>query len=219
MSVFWFLIWFVLSAILLGASLWSLLILFRQKKAWEIFATKHKLIFNRGTFMGPAEISGMIDDYKIAFYTAERQSPDARKKRYVSVIELTAPTGLFDGGVAGTQEMLTFMQSLPQVHFFKVEAEGWDETHRVFVREDLSAASYFTPEKLDVFSSILKTRNADVFIVFTDENYLVRLETTDPMQDADKIEKVVLRIKVLMGRMAITDEERKNLAALAQPQS
>lgn len=216
MSVFWFLIWFVLSAILLGASVWSLLILLRQKKAWESFATMHKLIFSRGTFMGPAEISGMIDEYKVAFYTAERQSTDVRKKRYVSVIELTAPEGLFDGGVAGTQEMLTFMQSLQQVHFFKIEVEGWDETHRIFVREDLSAAAYFTPDKLDVFANILKTRNADVFIVFTNENYLVRLETTDPMQDADKIEKVVLRIKGLMERMAITGEERQRISALAQ---
>lgn len=216
MSVFWFLIWFVLSAILLGTSAWSLLILLRQKKAWSDFATKHKLIFNRGTFMGPAEISGMIDDYKIAFYTAERQSTDVRKKRYVSVIELTASEGLFDGGVAGTQEMLTFMQSLQQVHYFKVEAQGWDETHRIFVRNDLSAAAYFTPDKLEVFASILKTRNADVFIVFTDENYLVRLETSDPMQDADKIEKVVLRIKTLMGRMVIPAEERQRINALAQ---
>lgn len=216
MTAFWFFIWFVLSAILLGASAWSLMILLRQKKAWEVFATRHKLIFNRGTFMGPAQISGMIDDYKIDFYTAERQTTDARSKRYVSVIELTAPEGLFDGGVAGTQEMLIFMQSLQQVHSFKIEAEGWDDTHRVFVREDKSASAYFTPDKIDVFSNILKTKNADVLIVFTDSQHLVRLETTDPMQDPDKIEKVVMRIKSLMARMRIPEDERKAIAAIAQ---
>lgn len=199
--MFWFFIWFVLSAILLGASVWSFLILVRQKKAWESYAHKHKLIFNRGTLMGPAEISGMLDDYKIAFYTAERQMTDVRKRRYVSVVELTAPEGLFDGGVAGTQEMLTFMQSLEKIHFYKVEMEGWDETHRVFVRDDDVASAYFTPERLGIFSNILKTRNADVLIVFTDKEFLVRLETTDPMQDAAKIEKIVARIASLMGQI------------------
>jgi len=212
--MFWFFIWFVLSSILIGASVWSFLILMRQKRAWEDYARKKHLVFQRGTLMGPAEMNGVIDNYKIAFYTAQRQSADVRSRRYVSVVELTAPDGLFDGGTAGTKEMLAFMQSLARIHPFKIEHEGWDPDNHVFVKHDQVAQAYFTPDKLEVFSTVLKTRNADVLIVFTPDEFLIRMETTDPMQDAGKIDKIVSRQIALAEKMRISSEERQRLAAL-----
>ncbi len=199
--MFWVFIWFVLSAIVIGASVWSLQILLRQKKAWEAYAKRRNMSFTKGTFMGPAEIAGVIDSYKINFFTAERQTLDARGKRFVSVIELQIAQGLFDGGVAGTKEMLVFMQSLSQLHPYPVKKEGWDADHTIFVRADASANAYFTAEKLDTFEQVLKTRNADVLIVFNDQELVVRMETADPMMDADKIDKIVSRQIALMDKM------------------
>jgi hypothetical protein len=213
----WILIWVVLSAILLGATLWSLQILLRQKKAWEAYARKKGLAFNKGTFMGNAEINGQIGNYKVAFFSAERQESDIRRKRFVTGIEFTLFEAIIDGGVAGTQEMLAFMQSLTKLHPYNVE--GWEQGHYLFVRTDAVAKAYFTPDRLNVCADILKTRNADVVLAFGVDQVILRVETADPMQDAEKIDKITTRLISLMDKLRIDDAERQALAKLAKPQS
>lgn len=214
--MFWIFIWFVLSAIVIGASVWSLQILLRQKKAWETFAKKHNFTYQRGTFMGPAEMSGSIGEYKIAFFTAERTTLDVRGKRYVSVIEVQLLEGIIDGGVAGTKEMQTFMNSLEQLHPYPVSREGCDPTHTIHVRDTAVADAYFTPARIDVFEQVLKTRGADVIIVFNHEEFVLRMETTDPMMDPAKIEKVINRQMALAEKMRITAEQRAEYMAKKQ---
>jgi hypothetical protein len=153
--------------------------------------------------MGPAEIAGTINEYTVNFFTAERQTEDMRGKRYVSVIEIAVKEGLFDGGVAGTKELQPFMQSLNALHPYVVEKEGWEKSHAIFVREDAPANEYFKSDKLNLFAQVLGTRNADVLIVFNNEEIIIRMETTDPMLSAEKIEKIVTRQIVLLGKIRL----------------
>lgn len=210
----WVFLWIVLSVILLGSTFWSFAILLRQKAAWEAFAKAKNFTFKRGTLMGPAEMSGVIGDYKLSFFTAERQAVDVRSRRFVTVAEIELSEGVVDGAVMGTQEMLPFMQSLDLIHPFTIEGHGWETGMYAFIKNDAAIKAYLTPERLEVFSGILKTRNADVFIVFHDAQLVVRLETVDPMQDPDKIEKIVRRVMGLMDKVRLTSEQRaafKNL--------
>ncbi len=210
----WIFIWFLLSAILIGASVWSYNILMRQKKAWEIFAKARNFTFVKGTSMGPAEMSGVIGDYKLAFFTAERQDNDIRNKRYLTVVEFDLVEGLFNGGVAGTKEMLPFMQSLVKLKPYTVDLSFWDKAdHFMFMQNEAASKAYLTPERLETINTILKTRNADCVVIFNDQQIVIRLETTDPMQDAEKIDKIVKRIMALCDKLRIAPEERKALNA------
>lgn len=210
----WILLWIVLSAILLGSTAWSLSILLKQKAAWEAFAKSKNFTFKRGTFMGPAEMSGVIGDYKLAFFTAERQTADARSRRYVTVLEVELAEGVVNGAVMGTQEMLPFMQSLDLIKPYAVEGHGWEKGMYAFVRNEGAVKTYLTDERLEGYSTILKTRNADVLVVFHDTQFIVRLETSDPMQDADKIDKITKRMMGLMDKLRVTPEERAQLKTL-----
>lgn len=209
----WVFIWVILSAILLGATAWSLRILFRQKAAWEAYAKSKSFTFKRGTFMGPAEMSGVIGDYKVAFFTAERQGEDMRTRRFVTVVEIDLVDGAVDGAVMGTQEMLPFMQSLDLIHPHQVE--GWEQGYYTFIKNDAVVKQYLTKERLDVFLTLLKTKNADVMVVFHEKQIVVRMETSDPMQDADKIDKVITRQIALMEKLRITPEQRELYKAAA----
>lgn len=211
----WVFLWFVLSVILIGSSVWSFMILQRQKSAWEKFAKEKNFTFQRGTTMGPAEMSGVIGNYKVSFFTAERQGVDVRTKRYVTSIEFVLAEGVIDSVAMGTPEMLAFMQSLNLLHPYKINLAEWDAAHTVFVKNDNVALEYLTAERLDAFSQILKTRNADVIIIFNTEELVVRLETSDPMQDADKIDKISKRIIGLCEKVRLSPEERKRIAVLA----
>lgn len=211
----WVFLWIVLSAILIGATLWSLQILLRQKAAWEQYAKTKKFTFNRGTFMGPAEMSGVIGDYKVSFFTAERPGVDVRTKRYVTVMEIDLIDGLVDGGVAGTAEMLTFMQSLDKLHPLKIDHPAWEEGLFSFVRHDEVTKAFFTAPRAEALVQILKTKNADVLFMYNDKEVVIRLETSDPMQNADKIDKIVKRTIGLCERLRITPEQRESIMALA----
>jgi len=204
----WILLWVVLSGILMGATLWSLQILMRQKTAWEQFAKSKNFTFRKGTFMGPAEMNGVIGDYKLSFFTAERAGPDIRSRRYVTALEIDLVEGLIDGGVMGTKEMLPFMQSLDKLKPYKIEVEGWDPNHFAFAKHDAVMSAYLTKDRIDAFMNILKTKNADVLVLFNDKETVLRLETSDPMQDAAKIEKIVTRLMGLTDKLRITPEER-----------
>ncbi len=207
----WIFVWVVLSSILLGATAWSLRILLRQKAAWEAYAKTKSFTFKRGTFMGPAEMSGVIGDYKLAFFTAERQGDDMRTRRFVTVLEIDLGDGSVDGAVMGSQEMLPFMQTLELIHPYPVE--GWDKGYYAFIKNDAVVKAYLTKERLDVFETILKTKNADVLIVFHEKQMVVRLETSDPMQDAEKIDKIVTRQIALMEKLRITAAQREQYKA------
>lgn len=213
----WLFIWVVLSSIVLGSTLWSLKILMDQKSAWEKFAKAKSFVLNKGTFTGPAEMNGMIGAYKFSFFTAERDGEDIKNRRLMTVLEMDLADGLVDGCVMGTQKMLPFMQSLQKLHPFVVETAPWDAAHFVFARNDAAVKAYLTPERLDILAQILKTKNADVVVLFNDSELLVRMETTDPMKNVDKLDKIVARLMTLVDKLRITPDERARLQALAPP--
>lgn len=211
----WILLWLVLSAILIGATLWSLQILMRQKAAWDKYAKMKGFTFNRGTFMGPGEMNGVIGDYRLSFFTAERAGADVRTRRYVTVLEINLIDGLIDSGALGTKEMLPFLQTLDKLHPLIIEGAPFEEGTHVFAKSDTVMKAYLTQERIETLASILKTKNADTLVLFNEKEVVVRLETSDPMQDADKIDKIVNRLIALTEKLRITSEERARLMALA----
>lgn len=211
----WILLWLVLSAILIGATLWSLQILMRQKAAWEKYAKAKNFTFNRGTFMGPGEMNGVIGDYRLAFFTAERAGVDVRTRRYVTVLEINLIDGLIDSGALGTKEMLPFLQTLDKLHPLKIEGAPFEVGTHVFAKNDTVMKAYLTKDRIETLANILKTKNADALVLFNEKELVLRLETSDPMQDADKIDKIVTRLIALTEKLRITSEERERLMALA----
>lgn len=211
----WLFIWIVLSSIVIGSTLWSLKILMDQKGAWEKFAKDKKFILNKGTLMGPAEMNGVIGEYKLSFFTAERDGEDSRNRRLMTVMEINLIDGGVDGGVFGTQKMLPFMQSLDKLHSYKIEGVSWEDGHFAFVHNDEAVRAYLTADRLDAMSQILKTKNADVVVLFNARELLVRMETSDPMKNTEKLDKITKRTMTLMEKLRVTPEQRAQYMAVA----
>lgn len=207
----WFLLWFVLAAIILGASGWSTVILFRQKKAWEGFANKNKMAYIKGRVMAPPAVEGYIDRYKISLFTAQRQMPDARSHRYLSVVEITLPDPLIDGGAAGTPEMFAFIESLGTLRPIEIASDKWNKEDRFFVRHKAAVENYLTPERIETVARILKTKNADVLFIFDGQTAVIRLETSDPILDENKMDKIIRRLIADAEKLKIGEEERAAL--------
>ncbi len=207
----WVLLWLVLSAIILGASVWSMLILFRQKKAWQEFSVKHSMTYAAGRFMGPPTLDGFIDKYRVSFFTAERQSPDVRTRRFVTVVEIVFPEGVINGAALGTTEMVPFMESLSNLSPMPITHEKWDASYRAFARNRDAVRMYLTPARLDHVIQLLSTRNADVIVIFDENQGVVRVETSDPILDPVKAEKVILRLIKHSQGLRISKQERAEI--------
>ncbi len=207
----WIMIWVLLSSVVIGATLWSLKILFDQKGAWEKFAKAHNFSLNKGTLMGPAEMNGVIGDYKFSFFAAERDGADIRSRRMLTVMEVNLVDGLVDGAAMGTEKILPFLQSLDKLHSYKIEHPSWDNGLFAFARNDSVVAAYLTPERIDVICQLLKTKNADVLVLFNDHEALVRMETSDPMKDVEKLDKITKRVMALLEKLRLSPQERETL--------
>lgn len=77
-----------------------------------------------------------------------------------------------------------------------------------FIHNDGAVRAYLEPDRIETIAQILKTRNADAVIIFNHQEVLIRLETVDPIQETEKIDKVVKRTIALCDRLRITPEQR-----------
>lgn len=194
MSFLGFTIWFVISAILIGATLWSTSILLKQKRAWEAFAKKHKMAYDKGRFMSSPSVTGHMQGYRVALFSAERQALDVRQRRMMTALEITLPGGLVDGAAVGSTEMLPFLNSLTALKPYTPKSEIWSGDLHFFARNIDILEAWLTDERLTHIVAIAGTKNSDNLFMFDDVQGIIRIETRDPLSDPDKIEKAAMRL-------------------------
>jgi hypothetical protein len=211
----WWLLWFVLSAVLLGATVWSLIILFRQKKAWEAYAKRKNLTFNKGNFSGSCEMEGTIDGFHVSFFSATQQKEDSRKNRQLTVMQLTLPKPFINAIGAGTAEMLPFLNSLTEVSPHPLESDKWDsKNNHLFTKNKQAVEQFLTPERLTILNNILKMKNSDNLILLEEEQGVFRFETSNPMTELETIDKLVAKLMVSIKKLVSSEQELTSLQAL-----
>lgn len=209
MSIWWFL-WIILSFVLLGTTVWSLVILFKQKKAWSAYAKRHSLIYTKGTFSGPCEVEGNLDGFKISLFTALQQKEDSRKNRQLTVLQLILPKPFVKAFAAGTQEMLPFLNAITPLSPHSIENSKWDsKANHIFSKNKEAVDKFLTEERVVTLNNILKLSNSDILIIISDEDGVFRFETTNPLTDLDKIEKLISK---LMANIKALRPDEKEIA-------
>lgn len=217
----WIFLWLILAIIILGATFWSTIILYRQKSAWERFARMHKMTYKRGGLMESPAVEGSIGQATVSVFSAQRQNEDERKNRMMSVVEISLPHGMIDGGAAGTSEMLPFMRTLNTLRPMDVEHERWDPTYTLMARNQDTVRGYLTPDRVEALAHILILKNADILVMFDGNQAVVRVETVDPMLQPAKLDKIIKRILADGEKLAVGEEELQAILAqaLAQEES
>lgn len=213
----WIFLWFILAIIILGATSWSTVILYRQKSAWERFARMHKMVYRRGKLMESPTVEGSIGQAIISIFSAQRQNEDERKSRMMSIMEITLPHGMIDGGAAGTSEMLPFMHTLDTLRPMEISGEHWKPDYVLMGRNQDALKHYFTPDRVDALAHILILKNADILVMFDGSQAVVRVETVDPMLHPAKLDKIIKRILADGEKLAISEGEVKRIQAEAKP--
>ena len=214
MSIWWFL-WFILSAIMLGTTGWSLVILFKQKKAWEAYAKKKGLVFSKGTFSGPCGIDGSLNGFTVSLFTATQQKEDSRKNRQITVVQISLPKPFLDSLAAGTAEMLPFLNSLNLLTPHAIDSDKFDaQKGHVFTRNKKAIDVYLTEERIVVLNNLLRLANSDNLVILSEEEGVFRFETSNPLTDEGKLEKLIDKLMMNATKLQPSAAEIKKFEKL-----
>ncbi len=210
----WFLLWFILSVILLGATTWSTIILFQQKRAWRAYAKAKGLEFDNGTFFGPCTMDGVIGDYNVSFFTAVQQYEDDRKNRQLTVMQVTANFPFVDAVAAGTKMVLPFLQSLDATTPHNMEGKKWNKAYTIRSRNKPSVSAYLTDERVTILNQILSMPNADILILLDQQEGVFRFETFNPLKNEKQIDAVISKLIARIKKLQTSVEEQNRLSSL-----
>lgn len=207
----WIFLWFVASAFIVGVFSWSLVILQQQKRAWSAFAKKHSLAYIPGKLVEAPAMKGAIFGYQAAFYPDVQASQDQRGQRFVTVLEFDLGVGGVTGAVLGSSNFATFISQIAFNDTMEIDYPEWDKTRIVRTRDTAVLKQYLTSERLGLLHSLMTMNNSTVLYFFDEQSSILHIETSDPIRDAARMEKIVQKITSSLDKLKPTAEERAHL--------
>lgn len=210
-TIFW-LIWFVLSAFVLSVYGWSLRILFQQKAAWKSFAEKNKIEYRAEKVTTPPYISGRYKGYRLYAYTGIQTTSDISGQRFVTIIEIEMGRGIPVPGAVGTKNLGSFILGLNFEQEYVPNSKYWKTDYVLKTRNLAVMKSYMTEKRLKALHTLFSMKNSSVLYFFDDLESVLRIETSDPMRDPVRMEKILERIYAMLEELKLPDAEYKKLA-------
>ncbi|NCC22633.1 MAG: hypothetical protein EOM26_09270 [Alphaproteobacteria bacterium] len=191
MSYLWFFVWFVLSAFILGAFLWSIRVLMQQKKAWQAYAKKYKLPYNKGRFLMSPSIVGDFQNHRLNIYSEEQLSEDTRGTRFRSVVELMRSSDVDASGAIASGHLVPVLNLFDLHEVFAVESELWMPSYSGRTNDVEAMKQYITPERFQSLNRLFRNPKAGFIVIFNPQDILLRYETSDPLHDPRRLDKLV----------------------------
>jgi hypothetical protein len=215
---FW-LLWFVVSAFILSIYAWSLWILYQQKKAWKAFAKKNDLEYRPGRLTEPPFVTGKYRKHKIFLYTSIQETADVRGQRFVTAIEIELGQGLPVPAALGTKEVGYLIMNLRFNMEYEPDSEHWKNSYVLRTTNTAMLDKYLTKERLETIGKLFAMNSASVLFFFDPVEAVLRIETSDPLRDSTRIEKIIDRILRDVEKLKTSAEEQKEIenAANAAP--
>lgn len=204
----WVFLWAVASAFILGVFGWSLFILHQQKRAWSAFAKKHNLSYIPGKMVEAPAMKGAIFGYQVAFFPDIQATQDQRGQRYITVLEFDIGQGGATGAVVGSANFATFISNLAFAETIDVDFPEWDKTRIIRTRDPEVLKAYLTRERLEFLHSVMQMKNSTALFFMDEKNAILHIQTTDPIRDAERLEKIVQKITNSLSKLRLTEAER-----------
>lgn len=213
----WIFIWFLLSSFVLGVFAWSLRILFQQKAAWKAYAKKMNLTYQDGPrFLSSPVLSGSLGPYGFGLYTEEQRTNDTRGQRFSTILEIALRHGLPVMGAMGTQTVIPIIQSLRLDQSVVPQDKDWDPSWMIRTRHAGMVEKYLTPQRLEIIKKIFRMKVLSAFFIFDEQDAVLRIETADPLNDSQRLEKIVKGLIQHAEGLIVKNEERSMLDALVR---
>ncbi len=206
-----FILWFLISAFLLLFWLWTLYVLYNQKRAWKFYADKKKLRYSSNGFYEGSNISGVVDGYKISIFTSEHSELDARSGRRLSAIEINLHSILSVKGAMASGGMVALVEALNMSHEFKPAVKGWDDSYVAKADNIDYMREYLNEDRLGAVLKLMAMDSVWVVLLFSDDASLLRIDTPLPLDNPKKIDDIVKKMIKVARVLELKEGEDKDL--------
>lgn len=198
MNYIWIFVWVLLAIFIVVVFLWSMKILFLQKRAWKAFSKKYNLTFeDENLFSSPAVI-GMYNDTQVQIYSEEQQADDVRGVRFRTVVEVMKPVSIGFSGVIVSGSLREFVSELELSDDYVPPSELWSGRYLVKTNDSRKIKALMTEERIKSVVRLLKNEKSSFLVIFNKEDLLVRYETADALHDPKRLEKLFLLLLDIM---------------------
>ncbi len=207
----WFVLWLLLSLVLIYFFGWTLFILLKQKKAWKAYAVKNNLRYSTKKVLSSPEISGALGDYTVNLFTGEHMAEDARSSRKLTAVEIQLSSTLpVEAGIANG-EMISFIQKFCFKEEMRPKYKDWDNSYIASSDDKVILEKYLTKERFEALMSLMKVKNAWTLLAFRKDISLLRFDTPDPLLSVKKIDSLVNQMLKTAAILELKDGEAEHL--------
>ncbi|MDB2682893.1 hypothetical protein N9Z27_01405 [Alphaproteobacteria bacterium] len=207
----WVLIWLGVALTLLYFMGWNLLILYRQKKAWSIFADKEGLRYDAKNLSASPEMNGTYKDYTVSLFTGEHLAPDGRGSRKLAAIEVQLSSHMPFEAAMASGGMVSFVRELRFNEEVKIKHKNWRKDYIAASNTPFALQSYLTDERVEAIMSLVRVKNGWLILVFKGDTTLLRFDTADPLDKTGKIRAILNRMVDVAQVLELQAGESKQL--------
>jgi hypothetical protein len=159
----------------------------------------------------------VIYDYTVSLFTGEHVSADARGTRKLTAVEVSLSSKMpFNGGI-GSGSMVPIIRNLRLKEEVRLSHSAWNKDYIAASDNRPGLETYLTTERLDALTNLMKTKNSSAILIFKDNVMLLRLDLPDPLDNAEKIDRLLKMMTKAASALELNpDEDKKLKAAVAQ---
>lgn len=152
-------------------------------------------------------MKGMVYGHQVAFFPDVQATQDQRGQRFVTVLEFDVGQGMPTGAMISTSNFAAFAANLNFTQTLEIDFPGWDKTRIIRTRDAAVLKEYLTQDRLEFLHNIMSMKNATALYFFDEENAIVHIETSDPIRDEARMEKMVQKMTSSLSKLKLTTDE------------
>ena len=205
----WIFIWSVLAVFILGIFLWSIEVLFKQKKAWKDLSKKLKLNYKSTALLQSPIVEGYYGDYHVTLYSEEQPTNDSSRRQFRTVLLIGLAQGFPTGAAIATNGRREFVENLKIEEVHKPDVKGWNGSTIFHTQDDKTISAYMNKARYDSLSKLMGLKNKECIFIFDDTEMFYRMETPDPLTDVATIEKMIAKFTKECDVLRPNDADKK----------
>ncbi|MBI1301818.1 MAG: hypothetical protein GC137_09210 [Alphaproteobacteria bacterium] len=146
-------------------------------------------------------MSGVIEGYKVSFFSSEHSELDERSQRKLTAIEVNLQSVLSVTAAIASGGMTHIVETLDMNHEYKPEEKGWEDSYILRTRNIPYIKAYLNEERLAKLIALMGLEKSWVILLFTEnDTALLRLDTPLPLLHPKEIDRIV-RMMVDVARV------------------
>lgn len=194
--VIWFIIWLAFALFMAWLFARSMRTVWKQQRAWRMFAAKYKLGYDRPFWYKAPSLEGEIQGRRIRIYVDEVVDPVLRVREFRTTIEAYFKTGFATGIALGSRGFHATIQGISNVEAMSLPNDTAFSGLVAVGRDTDLARAYLEVHAVPLKRFFALPKTERLLMGYEEEGFLV-LQSAAPLDEAKTLNAMVKQIFAL----------------------